>query len=210
MAYRFLDIALTPAVRTVQEQMNADRIWSDFKGHRAFDRFSDNVAAYIAERDGFYIATVSETGWPYVQYRGGPCGFLKVLDERTLAFADYRGNRQYISTGNSSAYGRACLLLMDYAQRARLKMYVRVEVLALDDDPVLTQRASVPGYKVKLERIFRLHLQAYDWNCSQHITARFTEQQINEAVRPLHERLNALESENAALRTRLTNRGETP
>ncbi|MCB1773755.1 MAG: pyridoxamine 5'-phosphate oxidase family protein [Gammaproteobacteria bacterium] len=210
MAYRFLDIALTPAVRTVQEQMNADRIWSDFKGHRAFDRFSDNVAAYIAERDGFYIATVSETGWPYVQYRGGPCGFLKVLDERTLAFADYRGNRQYISTGNASADGRACLLLMDYAQRARLKMYVRVEVLALDDDPVLTQRASVPGYKVKLERIFRLHLQAYDWNCSQHITARFTEQQINEAVRPLHERLNALESENAALRTRLTNRGETP
>ena len=210
MAYGFLDIALTPSVKTVQKQMNADRIWSDFKGHRAFDRFSDNVAAYINERDSFYIATVSETGWPYVQYRGGPRGFLKVLDARTLAFADYRGNRQYISTGNVSADDRACLLLMDYAQRARLKMYVRVDVLALDADPGLTQQVAVPGYKATPERIFRLHLQAYDWNCSQHITPRFTEDQVREAVRPLHERLDDLASENAALRARLANHGETP
>lgn len=144
MAYGFLDIALTPSVRKVQRQMNADGIWSDFKGHRAFDRFTDNVAGYIAERDSFYFATVSESGWPYVQYRGGPRGFLKVLDERTLAFADYRGNRQYISTGNVTADGRACLLLMDYAQRARLKVYARVDVLSLDADPELTQRVSVP------------------------------------------------------------------
>lgn len=210
MAYGFLDIALTPSVKTVQEQMNADRIWSDFRGHRAFDRFSDNVAGYIAERDSFYIATVSETGWPYVQYRGGPRGFLRVLDARTLAFADYRGNRQYISTGNVSADDRACLLLMDYAQRARLKMYVRVDVLALDADPELTQQVAVPGYKATPERIFRLHLQAYDWNCSQHITPRFTEDQVSEAVRPLHERLDNLASENAVLRARLANYGETP
>lgn len=190
--------------------MNDDRVWSDFKGHRTFDRFSDNVAAFIAERDSFYFATVSETGWPYLQYRGGPRGFPKVLDERTLAFADYRGNRQYISTGNVSADGRACLLLMDYAQRARLKMYVRVDTLAMDTDPELTQRVSVPGYKAKRERISRLHLQAYDWNCSQHITPRFTEQQVNEATRPLHQRLDALASENAVLRARLANFGETP
>ena len=210
MAYGFLDIALTPSVKTVQEQMNADRIWSDFRGHRAFDRFSDNVAGYIAERDSFYIATVSETGWPYVQYRGGPRGFLRVLDARTLAFADYRGNRQYISTGNVSADDRACLLLMDYAQRARLKMYVRVDVLALDADPELTQQVAVPGYKATPERIFRLHLQAYDWNCSQHITPRFTEDQVSEAVRPLHECRDNLASENAVLRARLANYGETP
>lgn len=210
MAYGFLDIALTPSVRKVQRQMNADGIWSDFKGHRAFDRFTDNVAGYIAERDSFYFATVSESGWPYVQYRGGPRGFLKVLDERTLAFADYRGNRQYISTGNVTADGRACLLLMDYAQRARLKVYARVDVLSLDADPELTQRVSVPQYKAKLERIFRLHLQAYDWNCSQHITPRYTEQQVAEAVRPLRERLDTLESENATLRARLAGDGETP
>lgn len=210
MAYGFLDIALTSSVKAVQEQMDADRIWSNFKGHRAFDHFSDNVADYIAERDSFYLATVSETGWPYVQHRGGPRGFLKVLDERTLAFADYRGNRQYISTGNVTADNRACLLLMDYAQRARLKMYVRVDVLALDDDPDLTQQVSVPSYNARIERIFRLHLQAYDWNCSQHIIPRYTEQQVTESVRTLHERLDALASENAGLRARLTNHGEMP
>lgn len=208
MASSFLDIALTPSVRAVQQQMNADRAWPDLKGHRAFDRISENLAGYIAERDSFYLATVSETGWPYVQYRGGPLGFLKVLDERTLAFADYRGNRQYISTGNAKADGRACLLLMDYAQRARLKMYVRIDVLALETDPDLTQQVSVPGYKAKLERIFRLHLQGYDWNCSQHIIPRYTEQQVAEAVRPLRERLDALASENAGLRARLANHGE--
>ena len=209
MAYGFLDIALTPSVKTVQEQMNADRIWADFKGNRTFDRFSDNVADYIAERDSFYFATVSETGWPYVQHRGGPRGFLKVLDERTLAFADYSGNRQYISTGNITADSRACLLLMDYAQRARLKVYVHVDVLALDTDPDLTQQVSVPGYKARLERIFRLHLQAYDWNCSQHITPRYTEEQLAEAVRPLREYLDTLASENARLRARLSDYGES-
>ncbi len=210
MAHGFLDIALTPSVRKVQQQMNVEDIWSDFKGHRAFDRITDNVAGYIAERDSFYFATVSETGWPYVQYRGGPRGFLRVLDERTLAFADYGGNRQYISTGNATANGRACLLLMDYAQRARLKIYVCVDVLTLDADPDLTQQVAVPHYKAKLERIFRLHLQAYDWNCSQHITPRYTEQQISEVVRPLRERLDALVSENVGLRARLANYGEMP
>lgn len=210
MAYGFLDIALTPSVRKVQEQMHADRIGSDFKGRRAFNRFSENVAAYIGERDNFYLATVSETGWPYVQHRGGQRGFLKVLDERTLAFADYRGNRQYISTGNVAANDHACLLLMDYAQRARLKMYVRVDLLALDDEPDLARHVSMPHYKARPERIFRLHLHAYDWNCSQHITPRYTETQIAEAVRPLRERLDVLTSENAGLRARLVKYGETP
>jgi hypothetical protein len=204
MAHGFLDIALTPSVRAVQQEMNADRIWSNFEGHRASDRLSHDVAGFIAERDDFYLATVSETGWPYVQHRGGPRGFLKVLDERTLAFADFRGNRQYISTGNVRADGRACLLLMDHARRARLKMYVRAETLALDADPELTRQVCAPDYEARLERIFRLHLQAYDWNCPRHITPRYTEQQVDEAVRPLRERLDALESENAELRARLS------
>ena len=203
MSYGFLDIAVTPSVRAVQAQMGAERAWSDFKGHREFDRFTGNEAAFIAERDSFYMATVSETGWPYVQHRGGPTGFLKLVDERTLAFADYRGNRQYLSTGNLAADGRASLFLMDYANRARLKMFVRVETLALDDDPALTALVTVPGYAAKLERVFKLHLEAFDWNCPQHITRRFTEQEIDEAVSPLRERLAELEAENAALRARL-------
>jgi hypothetical protein len=202
MSYGFLDIAVTPSVRAAQAAMGSEHLWTDFKGHRAFDRFTENETAFIAGRDSIYIATVSESGWPYIQHRGGPRGFLKVVDDRTLAFADYRGNRQYISVGNAAADERACLFLMDYAHRARLKMYVRVEVVALDADPALTTLVTVPGYKAKLERIFRLRLEAFDWNCRQHITPRFTEQEIADAVQPLRDRLASLEADNATLRTR--------
>ncbi|RUP07954.1 pyridoxamine 5'-phosphate oxidase family protein [Hyphomicrobium sp.] len=203
MAYGFLDIAVTPSVRAAQAEMNAEQAWLNFEGHREFDRFTDNEAAFIADRDSFYLASVSETGWPYVQHRGGPRGFLKLVDERTLAFADYRGNRQYISTGNFAADDRACLFLMDYPRRARLKIYARVEKLRLDEDPSLTALVTDGAYKAKLERIFRLRLEAFDWNCSQHIIPRFTEQEIREAVQPLRDKLLELEAENAALRAKL-------
>jgi uncharacterized protein len=203
MSYGFLDIAITPAVRAAQAEVGADRLWRNFKGHREFDRFTDNEIAFIAGRDSFYMASVSETGWPYVQHRGGPRGFLKVIDDRTLAFADYRGNRQYISTGNFAANERGCLFLMDYPNRTRLKIYVHVDRLALDADPALTERVTDAAYKAKLERVFRLRLEAFDWNCPQHITPRFTEDEIAEAVRPLRERLAQLEAENASLRPRL-------
>jgi predicted pyridoxine 5'-phosphate oxidase superfamily flavin-nucleotide-binding protein len=204
LSYGFLDVAITPSVRAVQAKMRTDRVWQDFKGHREFDRFTDTEAGFIADRDSFYMATVSETGWPYVQHRGGPRGFLKLIDDRTLAFADYRGNRQYISTGNLAADDRACLFLMDYAHRARLKIYAHVETLALDGDPALTKLVTDTGYKAKLERIFRLRLKAFDWNCPQHITPRFTEQEIADGVRPLRDRLAQLETENAELRARLS------
>ena len=203
MSYGFMNIALTPSVRAAQATMGADHLWQGFKGHREFDRFTHNEAAFIAERDSFYMASVSETGWPYVQHRGGPRGFLKMVDDRTLAFADYRGNRQYISTGNLAADDRACLFLMDYAGRARLKVYVRVEQVALDADAALTDLVTVPGYKAKIERIFRIRLESFDWNCPQHITPRFTEDEVNEAMRPLRDRLGALEAEIAGLRAKL-------
>jgi uncharacterized protein len=209
MSYGFLDVAITPSVRAVQARMGADRVWQDFKGHREFDRFTEDEAAFIADRDSFYMATVSETGWPYVQHRGGPRGFLRLVDDHTLAFADYRGNRQYISTGNLAADDRACLFLMDYPHRARLKIYANVETLTLDGDPHLTALVTMPDYKAKLERIFRLHLKTFDWNCQQHITPRFTEHEIAEAVRPLRDRLVQLESENAELRARLAIKGES-
>ncbi|HEY4211602.1 MAG TPA: pyridoxamine 5'-phosphate oxidase family protein [Steroidobacteraceae bacterium] len=203
MSYGFLDIAATPSVRAAQAAMGVEHFWADFKGHREFDQFTENEVAMIGECDSFYMASVSETGWPYVQHRGGPRGFLKLVDDRTLAFADYRGNRQYISVGNTTADDRVCLFLMDYPRRARLKIFAHAEVVPLDADPNLTALVSVPGYKAKLERIFRLRLDAFDWNCSQHITPRFTEQQIADAVRPLRDRVASLESENAALRAQL-------
>ena len=187
MSYGFLDIATTPGVRAVQAEMGADRIWQDFQGDRPSDRFTAAEAGFIADRDSFYMATVSETGWPYVQHRGGPAGFLKLIDDRTLAFADYRGNRQYISAGNLTDNRRACLFLMDYAQRARLKIYAEVETLALDADPFLTSLVAAQGYRAKPERIFRLHLKAFDWNCPQHITRRFSEKEVAEAARALNE-----------------------
>ena len=206
MTYGFLDIAVTPSVRAVQAKMDSDHLWQGFKGHREFDKFTPNEAAFIAQRDSFYMATMSETGWPYVQHRGGPPGFLKVVGEKALAFADYRGNRQYISVGNLAADGRVALILMDYTRRARLKIYAHAEAVALDADPVLAESVADPGYKAKPERILLLHLVAFDWNCPQHITARFTETEIALAIRPLRERLTALETENSELRAKLAAR----
>ena len=183
--------------------MGSDRLWWDFKGHREFDTFTPSELAFITQRDSFYMATVSETGWPYVQHRGGPRGFLKVVNEKTLAFADYRGNRQYISVGNLGANDRVALILMDYAGRARLKVYAHVEPVALDADPGLAERIATPGYKAKPERILLLHLVAFDWNCPQHIIPRFTEEEIAEAMQPLRDRLAEVEAENTALRAKL-------
>jgi predicted pyridoxine 5'-phosphate oxidase superfamily flavin-nucleotide-binding protein len=207
MPYGFLDIALTPSVRAAQEAMGSDGIWRNFKGHRAFDELTPREAAFIGERDSFYMATVSETGWPYVQHRGGPPGFLRVVDKKTLAFADYQGNRQYLSVGNLAADDRAALILVDYARRARLKIYAHVEAVALDADPALTARVADPTYRAKPERILVLHLEAFDWNCPQHITPRFTEQEIAVAIQPLRDRLQALEAENAELRAKLAMHG---
>lgn len=207
MAYDYLDIATTPSVRAAQTAMGSDRLWTGREFNRASSRFSPQELQYIAERDSFYIATVSETGWPYVQHRGGPRGFLRAVDDRTLAFADYSGNRQYISIGNLAADNRASLILMDYPQRTRLKIYAHVEIVAPDDEPVLREVVAITGYKARIERIFVLRLDAFDWNCPQHITPRFTEQQVADAVLPLREKLAFLQQENEALKARL---GDAP
>ncbi|OCJ63142.1 pyridoxamine 5-phosphate oxidase [Agrobacterium tumefaciens] len=202
MPYHFLEVAVTPSVRAAQSAMGVDQIWLG-NDSRPSDTLTEDEIAFIAARDSFYMASVSETGWPYVQHRGGNAGFLKVVDQRTLAFADYRGNRQYISTGNLAANDRACLFLMDYARRARLKIYVHIDRLTLDADPTLNDLVSDPTYKGRAEGIFRLRLEAYDWNCPQHITPRYTQQQVEQAVAPLREKLLQLETENAALRAQL-------
>ena len=203
MSHSFLDIAATPSVRAAQAAMGSERIWRDREGGQTHDRLTASEAAFIAERDSFYLASVSETGWPYIQHRGGPRGFLKVVDDKTLAFADYRGNRQYVSVGNLAADDRAALILMDYAGRARLKIYAHVEALPLDADPALAERVAAPDYKARAERILLLHVEAFDWNCPQHITPRFTEAEVRTAAEPLRQRLAALEAENAELKAAL-------
>ncbi len=207
MAYHFLEVAVTPSVRAAQADMGVDQIWMG-EHDRPSDTLTDNEINFIATRDSFYIASVSETGWPYVQHRGGEIGFLKVVDRQTMAFADYRGNRQYISAGNFASNDRACLFLMDYVRRTRLKVYAHVERLTLDADQSLTDLVSDPTYRGRAERIFKLRLEAYDWNCPQHIIPRYTEQQVEQAVAPLHQRLQQLEADNAALRARLEGRSQ--
>ncbi len=211
MAYGFLDIAMTPSVRAAQAAAGSADIWADFRGDRAFDRFTAAEEAFIAARDSFYMASASETGWPYVQHRGGPPGFLKLLDPTTLGFADYSGNRQYISVGNLTADGRVALILVDYPNRRRLKVYGHAEARETADDPALTESLAVPGGRGRAERSFLIRLASFDWNCPQHIIPRFTEAELAEALRPIRDRLAALETENSALRDRLAaakSRGE--
>jgi len=203
MAYGFLDILVTPAVRAAQAANGSAANWSAFDGDRTFDRFTDNEAAFIADRDSIYLASISESGWPYVQHRGGPKGFLKVLDDRTLALPDFAGNRQYITVGNVSVEDRVSLILVDYPRRARLKILARMEARDLTDDPELAERLALPGYRARVERALVLRLEAFDWNCPQHITPRFTAAEVEAGTLPLRERLAALEAENLTLRQRL-------
>jgi uncharacterized protein len=203
MTYRFLDIAGTPSVKAAQAANGSGAYWADFKGKRPFEGLGDAEAQFIAARDSFYMATVSETGWPYVQHRGGPAGFLHVLDDKTLGFADFRGNRQYISVGNAAANDRAALILMDYPNRRRLKLYARIELKELSADPALAEKLALPGYKAKPERAIVLHVEAFDWNCPQHITQRFTEADLATALAGVRAHLERLEAENQALREQL-------
>jgi len=207
MGYGFLDIAATPGVKAAQVANGGDKYWGDFKGHREFDRFTESEIGFISARDSFYMATVSETGWPYIQHRGGPAGFLRVLDDKTLGFADFRGNRQYISLDNLATNDRASLILVDYPNRARLKIFAHVEVRDLESDPDLAARLSDPSYEAKVERAMILKLDVFDWNCPQHITPRFTEAELAPALEPIRARLEALEEENGRLRKKLAAQG---
>jgi len=202
MTYTFLDTLSTPSVRAAQAANGAASLWA-MDHDRTFDRFGEAEAAFIAERDSFFLASVSQSGWPYVQHRGGPPGFLRVLDETTLAFADFRGNRQYVSLGNVADDDRVSLILMDYPNRARLKLLAHMRAVDLAADPDLARRLALPGYRAVAERAFVLKLHAFDWNCAQHITPRFTAAQIEPVVTQLQARIAELEAETAALRAAL-------
>ena len=199
----FLDIAITPSVKAAQQANGSRDYWNDFKGRRRFDRFTDAEEQFIAARDSFYMATVSETGWPYVQHRGGPVGFLRVRDDKTLAFPDFRGNRQYITVGNAAVSDRAALFLMDYPNRRRLKIYAHIEIRDLGNDAALAAALAMPEYKAKIERAIVLHLEGFNWNCPQHITQRFSEAELDSALEPVRRHVAQLEAENKELREKL-------
>jgi predicted pyridoxine 5'-phosphate oxidase superfamily flavin-nucleotide-binding protein len=200
MGHRFLEITGTPSVRAARAAQGSAGAYARFEGGPdSHDRLGAAEAAFIAARDSAYIASVSETGWPYIQHRGGAPGFLLPLDDRRIAFADLRGNRQYLTLGNIAADSRVALFLMDYPNRRRLKLLGRMEVGAAGDPALARLRAASP----RAERILVVTLDAFDWNCPQHITPRFTEAELSVALAPLRRRLEALEAENRTLRQHL-------
>jgi len=179
MGHKFAEIAFTESVQKVQAKQGSLKAYSRLHGGEDFNHLlGQQEVDFIAARDSFYMASVSETGWPYVQHRGGPEGFVRVLDEATLGFADFRGNKQYVSVGNINRDNRVSLFFMDYPNRTRLKMLGRVELIDIDDSESLT-RLEVADYRARVERGFLIHIEAFDWNCPQHITPRYSESELN-------------------------------
>jgi len=195
MGNRFAEIAFTPSVRAVQKSMGSSKHYDKTREGEPYNQeLGPDEMDFIALRDTFYIASVSETGWPYVQHRGGPPGFIKVLDATTLGFADYRGNRQYVSVGNLLKDDRVALILVDYPNRARLKLLGHARIVSTDETDLLA-RLDVPAYGARVERGFVIQIAAYDWNCPQHITPRFTQAEIESVMASLKERLAGLEAQ---------------
>jgi len=194
------DVAFTPAVKKIQQRLRSRQSYARMEQGRGWARtVTADLASFIAERDSFYLGTASADGQPYIQHRGGKRGFLKVLDENTLAFADYSGNRQYISMGNLSENDRAYIFLMDYPNRRRIKIWGRAEIV--EDDAALLDRVVDTDYDARTERVFVFHVEAWDVNCPQHITPRFTQvdvasamQELERRNRILQQRVNELEA----------------
>jgi predicted pyridoxine 5'-phosphate oxidase superfamily flavin-nucleotide-binding protein len=193
MADKFREIVFTDSVRKAQAHYygKSQRV----EGAPQRDALTDDETSFIQSRDSFYMATVSETGWPYVQHRGGKPGFLRVISPTALAFADYQGNRQLLSTGNLAVTDRVTLFLMDYPQRTRLKILGHARVEDARQHPELVAQLAEPDIQRHVERLFFIEVASFDWNCPQYITPRYTAAEVETAVAPLKRRIAELEAE---------------
>ncbi|MFY9780584.1 MAG: pyridoxamine 5'-phosphate oxidase family protein [Candidatus Baltobacteraceae bacterium] len=194
MPKRFAEIAFTPHVQALQE-VHGSR--AAYARRASPDRPNETLGLeerrFIESRDSFYIATVSETGWPYIQHRGGPRGFLKVIDERTIGFADLSGNKQYVSVGNLETDDRAALFLMDYPSQTRLKILAHARTVEREQDPPLVESLAVSGYPARVERAIVFSIEGFDWNCPQHITPRYTLEERAAITEQMRQRIAELE-----------------
>lgn len=205
MPRNYAAIAFTDHVKAEQERYGSRRANARAEtSPRVDDELGPEEIAFLEARDTFYLATVGEGGWPYVQLRGGPPGFLHALDSKTLAYADFGGNTQLITVGNAQGDDRAAIIAVDEAARERIKLFVRLEIKSAADDLDLAKRLTHPTYHARVERIVLMHLAAFDWNCQQHITPRYTEAEILDLTAPLRDRIDALQRENATLREHST------
>ena len=174
MNQNFTKMTFTQSVKDVQEEFGSRKHYKSVEDSADRYELTAREVPYIQSRDSFYISSVGENGWPYMQHRGGPKGFLKIIDSHTLGMADYRGNGQYISTGNVNSSAKSMLFLMDYPTQNRLKIWVETEVVSINGNEALVEKLVDEEYGAKIERLLLFHVKAYDWNCNQHITPRFT------------------------------------
>jgi uncharacterized protein len=202
MAHNYVHTLFTDQARAMQAADGSREAYARMEegADGSPDLLGEKEAGFIVARDSFYLASVTPEGWPYVQHRGGPAGFLKVLDAGRLGFADYRGNRQHVSTSNLIADPRVSLFLMDYPNRRRLKILGHARIVAAAEEPELLSRLMPEGYKALPERAYLIDVVGFDWNCPQHITPRFTEAEVASALKPMADELTRLRAELAQLR----------
>lgn len=195
MGHKFADLAFTDAVKNFQSEQGSRKSYARMEtGDDYNDILGPNEAQFIAARDSFYLATVSETGWPYVQHRGGPAGFVKIIDDKTLGFADFRGNRQYVSVGNLSQNDRVSLFFMDYPNKTRLKLLGRVRTLDASEQGTLQKLSLDDRHQARTERVFLISIEAFDWNCPQYISPRFTQAEVDQHILSLQSKIAELEA----------------
>ena len=200
MARNYASVAFTEEVKALQERYGSRQAYAHMEQRVSKSQLTDSERDFIESRDSFYIASIGENGFPYIQHRGGGKGFLHVIDPITLAFADLRGNKQYISIGNTVTNPKVSLILMDYARQARLKIYAELETVDIGGNSELAAQVISAGEEKLAERIVLLHVIAFDWNCPKYITPRYTIEEINEMLTPLQEHIMNLESEVARLK----------
>ncbi len=197
-------LAFTGAIKKMQEEVGSRSTYDRMEKMSVVDGLTDNEVRFISDRDSFYMATFGENEYPYIQHRGGPPGFIKVIDNKTIGIVDFSGNRQYISTGNISKNEKVALIMVSYPHRARLKMYARAKIVELKDNKALYDLLKPDDYQFRPERIMIFEIQAYDWNCPQHITPRFTSEEIEHALLPQKKYISDLESKVKELELKLS------
>lgn len=202
----YSQLAFTDAIKKIQEEVGSRSTYDRMEKMSVVDGLTDNEINFIGDRDSFYMASFGENEYPYIQHRGGPAGFVKVIDNKTIGIVDFVGNRQYISTGNISKNENVALILLSYPQRARLKIYAHAKIVDLKENEELYNLLKPTDYKFKPERMMIFEIQAYDWNCPQHITPRYTAEEIEEALLPQREYIKNLENKIKELESKLANK----
>lgn len=203
MAKNYPSLAFTDEIKKMQEKMGSRSAYARLEKNTYVDGLTQNEVAYIAAMDSLYLASIGENGYPYIQFRGGPKGFVKVLDAKRIGFIDFSGNRQYITTGNLVTHPNVSLIMVDYPSRSRLKILAKAEVIELKDAPELYKILDLDDYKFKPERMMVFHIEAYDWNCHQHITPKYTVEEIQEAFALQQEYIKKLEAEIKMLKAKV-------